>query len=550
MENFHEFLRGYTDIFAKNVISTEDHTYKELKTLIHNKDVVILKGDKDSSIVIMNKADYINKMETMIEDGIENGTYAESGDTTMQDLKRFQDFLRRNFKKYEHYSEMYPESNERPKMYGTAKTHKFDKTDNMEITKLKFRPIIDQTGTYTYKAAKVISQYLKPLCDSEYTIKDTQSFANLIKELPPLKEDEEDVSYDIESLFTNIPINDTIDYILDQIYVQHKLKPICNKLIFKRLLIKLSTEVTFTFNSKFCKQTDGCTMGGPLSVTFSDIYMTKMERDVVRPFNPIFYRRYVDDIYNRRKINKKDDLYEALNKYHENIKLTVEKSPSKFLDTKLIINNGIYETQVYRKETKMPTHWSSNIPKRYKRNAISVDLHRSKRLSSNFDTEVQIIKSKFKSVGYPLPFIDNVIRTFKEKNIVDQNNATNDNDDEPLIPPYFFEVNKRFILLKLPFCQNNEIKSKHFLKKFHHFTKNNFDIAISWETRKIQTLFHLKEKKLYPACKIYYGVCECGEDYIGETKRNTITRWSEHDNATKDSEPSRHLSKNINHIFT
>ena len=89
-----------------------------------------------------------------------------------------------------------------------------------------------------------------------------------------------------------------------QIYVQHKLKPTCSKLIFKRLLIKLSTDVTFTFNSKLCKQTDGCTTGGPLSVTFSDIYMTKMERDVVRPFNPIFCRRYVDDIYNRRKINK------------------------------------------------------------------------------------------------------------------------------------------------------------------------------------------------------------------------------------------------------
>ena len=117
-------------------------------------------------------------------------------------------------------------------------------------------------------------------------------------------------------------------------------------------------------------------MGGPLSVTFSDIYMTKMERDVVHPFNPIFYRRYVDDIYKRQKMNKKDDLYEALNKYHKNIKLTVEKSPSKFLDTRLLINNGIYETQVYRKETKIPTHWCSSITKRYKKNARSADLHR------------------------------------------------------------------------------------------------------------------------------------------------------------------------------
>ena len=35
---------------------------------------------------------------------------------------------------------------------------------------------------------------------------------------------------------------------------------------------------------------------------------------------------------------------------------------------------------------------------------------------------------KFKSVGYPLPFTDNVIRTFKEKNIVVQNNAIDDNE--------------------------------------------------------------------------------------------------------------------------
>ena len=37
-------------------------------------------------------------------------------------------------------------------------------------------------------------------------------------------------------------------------------------------------------------------MDGPLSVTFNDIYMTKMERDIVRPFNSILYRRYVNDI--------------------------------------------------------------------------------------------------------------------------------------------------------------------------------------------------------------------------------------------------------------
>ena len=72
---------------------------------------------------------------------------------------------------------------------------------------------------------------------------------------------------------------------------------------------------------------------------------------------------------------------------------------------------------------------------------------------------------KFKSMFYPLLFVDNVIRTFKERKIGDQNKVTDDNDDERFIPPSFFEVNKRFILLKLPFCQKNEIKSNNNMKK-------------------------------------------------------------------------------------
>ena len=75
--------------------------------------------------------------------------------------------------------------------------------------------------------------------------------------------------------------------------------PICLKLIFRRLLIKITTEYTFKFNSRFFKEVGGCTMGGPLSVTFSDIYMVKMENNVVTPCKPIFYHRFVDDIADR-----------------------------------------------------------------------------------------------------------------------------------------------------------------------------------------------------------------------------------------------------------
>ena len=62
----------------------------------------------------------------------------------------------------------------------------------------------------------------------------------MLSNLPPLLNDEKDVSYDVESLFTNIPIKDTTEYIIEQIYTHEKLKSICSKLIFKRLLPTIS----------------------------------------------------------------------------------------------------------------------------------------------------------------------------------------------------------------------------------------------------------------------------------------------------------------------
>ena len=157
----------------------------------------------------------------MIDDDIIKSTYVETTDNTLKELSRFQDFLYRNFHDYERYKDMKPDSNHSARLYGTAKTHKFETLEDITVTNLKFWPIIDQTGTFTYNAAKVISDYLRPLCKNEYSINDTQKFPSMLSSIPPLQDDEEDVSYDVESLFTNIPIQETINCVTEQIYV-HK----------------------------------------------------------------------------------------------------------------------------------------------------------------------------------------------------------------------------------------------------------------------------------------------------------------------------------------
>ncbi|XP_066919453.1 uncharacterized protein [Clytia hemisphaerica] len=203
---------AYTDMFTKNVYASKDYTYHNLKRLTNDPNLTIVKGDKDSCVVIMNKADYYAKMQQMIDKGIQDKVYEPSNDTTLDDLKLFQSFLCRNLSKYEHYKDMYPSSSQPARLYGTAKTHKFDNLNDINLENLKFRPIIAQTGTYTYKAAQVIAKYLKPLCsDNKFIIRNTQDFPKLVLDEPKLNENEEYVSYDVESLFTNIPIIDTIN---------------------------------------------------------------------------------------------------------------------------------------------------------------------------------------------------------------------------------------------------------------------------------------------------------------------------------------------------
>ena len=253
------------------------------------------------------------------------------------------------------------------------------------------------------------------------------------------------------------------------------MKPICSKLIFKRLLYKLTTECTFQFNMKFFKQIDGCAVGGPPSVTLSGIHMTRTENNVVRPEKPLFYRRFVDDIIKRRKKNEQDFIFENLNKYHPKINLTIEVNPCNLLDTKIINNKSNATTEVFRKTSKLPVYWP-RVPKRYKRNAVIGDLHRSKRISSNFEMKIKVIKLKFRNADYPPKFLSSVIHQF----FISKNN------DSFIIPPDLFEESKPFIFVEIPYCEENGNASKHFIKKFEAFTNQRYRVAIKWIARKVE----------------------------------------------------------------
>ena len=120
-ETFHELLRSSTNIINNNVYS--DNTVKLLSPLLKNDKIVILVADKESCTAILNKSDYIKKVNNIIEEGMQQGKYIETLDTTQSDLKHFQNFLCRHFKKSEHYDQMRPVSNQPGRFFATAKIH-------------------------------------------------------------------------------------------------------------------------------------------------------------------------------------------------------------------------------------------------------------------------------------------------------------------------------------------------------------------------------------------------------------------------------------------
>ena len=130
--------------------------------------------------------------------------------------------------------------------------------------------------------------------------------------------------------------------------------------------------------------------------------------------------------------------------------MTVEVNPRKFLDTEIMVKNGIIETSVAVKESKIPNHWSSAVPKKCKINAILGDLQRAHKILSNFELEKQHIRKKYLSVNFPYNFIQFTFNSYQQK-------------CKSLIPNWLFEEKyRKKNYIRIPFCQSNE----HYMLKF------------------------------------------------------------------------------------
>jgi len=200
--------------------------------------------------------------------------------------------------------------------------------------------------------AKYLSSLLVLLLPDEYSVTDSFSFVEELRSFD--FKNKFLISFDVESLFTNIPLNETIDIAIDLIFKQNP-KFSIKKTDLKKLF---SFETHFLFNGKFYDQVDGVAMGSPLAPILANLFLGSHEETWLNNFDKadiLLYRRYVDDTF--CVFNDEQDatsFFEFINSQHPNIKFTFEKqNDGKLSSLDILVDNSSRDCvfSVFHKKT-------------------------------------------------------------------------------------------------------------------------------------------------------------------------------------------------------
>ena len=325
-----------------------------LRRLRKNNQIVIIRPDKGNAVVILNREHY-NRM--ILDIVSEKTKFREiSTDPTLKREGQLQRFLlklkKKGVFKEDEYKRLYPKGSMITRIYGLPKIHKLKNVND----KLKLRPIVSAIGSYNYHLADYLGKMLTPYISQKYTTKDTFSFVNELSQIS--SKDTFLISYDVTSLFTNIPLSETIDLAVNTIF-QHEPNLKMKKEELRKLFTFATSESHFIFDGKIYDQIDGVTMGSPLGPVLANLFMGYHEGKWIENYGgskPIHYKRFMDDIFCIFKNEiEAIDFLNYLIEQHVNIKFTTEKEEQNilpFLDVQIVkLDNGKFETSVYRKPT-------------------------------------------------------------------------------------------------------------------------------------------------------------------------------------------------------
>ena len=138
-----------------------------------------------------------------------------------------------------------------------------------------FRQILSAIGTPTCKIAKFLVLILKDLTSNEYSVKDSFHFA---KEILQQNFNCFMARLDITTLFTNIPLDETINICLNESFDKKQCVSNPDRASFEKLLQLAAKESFLIFDKTFYKQLNGVAMGSLLGPTLANSFLCYHEK--------------------------------------------------------------------------------------------------------------------------------------------------------------------------------------------------------------------------------------------------------------------------------
>ena len=271
-------------------------------------------------------------------------------------------------------------------MYGLPKILK-------NVSDPPLRPIISMVGTVTHSLAQHLNAVIRPFIDDKFIVKSTDEFLAILQGIT-LSPGQEVVSLDVASLFSNVPVEATIELIAERAYNHPTLPPpILNRDDLCYLLKICTKETPFLFKGQNYLQRDGVSMGSPLGPTFADFYMANLENSLLSQnliSNPLKYLRYVDDTFCIFRSRSHVHHFIRRLKLNSVLDFTFENmvdSKFNFLDVKITLRaDGRFDTSVYIKPTDKGCYanFNSHTPLQYKRSVINCLVNHAIKYSSSW----------------------------------------------------------------------------------------------------------------------------------------------------------------------
>jgi len=299
--------------------------------------------------------------------------------------------------------------------------------------------------------------------------------------------------------------------------------------LWKRAFEFCTKLCNFQFQGKNYDQIEGLSMGNPLAPPLANLFMVEVERRALALglFKPLFWCRYVDDIYcilTEVEFQGIDNILTTLNGVHPSINFTVETESEgclSFLQVKCSNNKkGSFDTSVYRKptHTNLYVKWDSAHPMAQKLGIFRTLLHQGREICSThmaYQQEKNHLTDTFLELGYPNDLLQRAINKFETQRLAEK-------------PPK--ELKPNYVVLSLPYVPNI---SEPIVKSWKRCAKNlNTDIPAVITFRPVKKLsnFLCKRYEKEPDGRgVYKATCgHCPSFYIGETSLFLTSRSKSH----------------------